>query len=44
LVLFSRFSAEASEVILLSQRLALKYNTIYRGGCQHFFTSFFKEI
>ena len=44
LVLFSRFSAGTSEVILLSQRLALKYNTIHRGGCQHFFTSFFKEI
>ena len=31
-----------SEVILLSQRLALKYNTIRRGGCQHFFASFFR--
>ena len=31
-----------SEVILLSQRLALKYNTIRRAGCQHFFTSFFR--
>ena len=30
-----------SEVILLSQRLALKYNTIRRAGCQHFFASFF---
>ena len=29
-----------SEVILLSQRLALKYNTIRRAGCQHFFASF----
>ena len=29
-----------SEVILLSQRLALKYNTICRAGCQHFFASF----
>jgi hypothetical protein len=25
----------------LSQRLALKYNTIRRAGCQHFFASFF---
>ena len=32
-----------SEVILLSQRLALKYNTIRRAGCQHFFASFFKK-
>ena len=31
-----------SEVILLSQRLALKYNTICRGGCQHFFYKFFQ--
>ena len=31
-----------SEVILLSQRLALKYNTIRRAGCQHFFASFFR--
>ena len=31
-----------SEVILLSQRLALKYNTIRRGGCQHFFCKFFQ--
>ena len=31
-----------SEVILLSQRLALKYNTIHRAGCQRFFTSFFR--
>ena len=31
-----------SEVILLSQRLALKYNTTSPPGCQHFFTSFFK--
>ena len=28
----------------MSQRLALKYNTIHRGGCQHFFTSFFKKL
>ena len=31
-----------SEVILLSQRLALKYNTIRRAGCQHLFASFFR--
>ena len=31
-----------SEVILLSQRLALKYNTIRRARCQHFFASFFR--
>ena len=30
------------EVILLSQRLALKYNTIHRAGCQHLFASFFR--
>ena len=29
-----------SEVILLSRRLALKYDTIRRAGCQHFFASF----
>ena len=29
-----------SEVILLSQRLALKYNTIHRATLQAFFTSF----
>ena len=34
----------ASEVILLSQRLALKYNTIHPAPCQHFFTGFFKKI
>ena len=33
-------SSRDSEVILLSQRLALKYNTIRRGGCQHFFCKF----
>ena len=27
----------------MSQRLALKYNTIRRAGCQHFFASFFKK-
>ena len=35
-------SSRDSEVILLSQRLALKYNTICRGGCQHFFYKFFQ--
>ena len=31
-----------SKVILLPQRLALKYNTTSPPGCQHFFTSFFR--
>ena len=35
-------SSWVSEVILLSQRLALKYNTTSPSRCQHFFTSFFK--
>ena len=35
-------SSRDSEVILSSRRLALKYNTIRRGGCQHFFASFFR--
>ena len=39
---FQRLRAEASEVILLSQRLALKYNTTPRQSCQHFLTSFFQ--
>ncbi|WP_158388123.1 hypothetical protein, partial [Faecalibacterium prausnitzii] len=37
-------SSRDSEVILLSRRLALKYNTIRRAGCQHFlqlFSGFF---
>ena len=38
---FQGLPAEASEVILLSQRLALKYNTTPRDSCQHFLTSFF---
>ena len=42
LVLFASLPAGDSEVILLSQRLALKYNTIRRAGCQHFFASFFR--
>ena len=33
-------SSRDSEVILLSQRLALKYNTIRRAALQAFFTSF----
>ena len=44
LVLFFCFLAGTSEVILLSQRLALKYNTIPPPRCQHFFTSFFKKL
>ena len=35
-------SSRDSEVILSSRRLALKYNTIRRGGCEHFFASFFR--
>ena len=38
---FQRLPAEASEVILLSQRLALKYNTTPPAFCQHFSASFF---
>ena len=41
---FQGLPAEASEVILLSQRLALKYNTTPRGACQHFLTSFFQFL
>ena len=41
---FQGLPAEASEVILLSQRLALKYNTTHRGTCQHFLTSFFQFL
>ena len=40
LVLFSRFSAGTSEVILLSQRLALKYNTIHPPVWQPLFSTF----
>ena len=40
---FQGLPAGISEVILLSQRLALKYNTTPRCGCQHFLTSFLKE-
>ena len=35
-------SSRDSEVILSSRRLALKYNTIRRAGCQLFFASFFR--
>ena len=38
---FQGLPAGTSEVILLSQRLALKYNTTPRCTCQHFLTSFF---
>ena len=41
---FQRLRAEASEVILLSQRLALKYNTTPPAFCQHFLTSFFQFL
>ena len=41
---FQGLPAEASEVILLSQRLALKYNTTPRCACQHFLTSFFQFL
>ncbi len=41
---FQGLPAETSEVILLSQRLALKYNTTHRGSCQHFLTSFFQFL
>ena len=39
---FQRLPAEASEVILLPQRLALKYNTTPLLSCQHFLTDFFQ--
>ena len=38
---FQGLPAEASEVILLPQRLALKYNTTPPASCQHFLTDFF---
>ena len=41
---FQGLPAGASEVILLPQRLALKYNTTPRCPCQHFLTSFLKQI
>ena len=41
---FQGLPAGTSEVILLSQRLALKYNTTPRCSCQHFLTSFFQIL
>ena len=41
---FQGLPAELSEVILLSQRLALKYNTTPRQSCQHFSASFLRKI
>ena len=41
---FQGLPAETSEVILLSQRLALKFNTTPRDSCQHFLTSFFQFL
>ena len=38
---FQGLPAGASEVILLPQRLALKYNTTPPPPCQHFLTGFF---
>ena len=37
-------SSRDSEVILLSQRLALKYNTTPPPPCQHFLTDFFHSF
>ena len=39
---FQRLRAEASEVILLSQRLALTYSTTFKRVWQAFFQSFFR--
>ena len=41
---FQGLPAGTSEVILLSQRLALQYNTTPRDSCQHFLTSFFQFL
>ena len=41
---FQGLPAEASEVILLPQRLALKYNTTPPPPCQHFLTTFFQFL
>ena len=41
---FQGLPAEASEVILLPQRLALKYNTTPPPPCQHFLTDFFQFL
>ena len=35
---------QEKHIILLSQRLALKYNTTPRQSCQHFLTSFFQFL
>ena len=41
---FQGLPAGASEVILLPQRLALKYNTTPPPPCQHFLTTFFHSF
>ena len=41
---FQGLPAETLEVILLSQHLALKYNTTHPCACQHFLTSFFQIL
>ena len=41
---FQGLPAGASEVILLPQRLALKYNTTPPPPCQHFLTDFFHSF
>ena len=41
---FQGLPAETSEVILLPQRLALKYNTTPPPPCQHFLTDFFHSF
>ena len=41
---FQGLPAEALEVILLPQRLALEYNTTPPASCQHFLTGFFKKL
>ena len=41
---FQGLPAEALEVILLPQRLALKYNTTPPPPCQHFLTTFFHSF
>ncbi|MDU8689667.1 hypothetical protein, partial [Faecalibacterium wellingii] len=41
---FQGLPAVASEVILLPQRLALKYNTTPPPPCQHFLTDFFHSF
>ncbi|MCI7101254.1 MAG: hypothetical protein MR946_04265, partial [Faecalibacterium sp.] len=41
---FQGLPAVALEVILLPQRLALKYNTTPLPPCQHFLTDFFQFL